>query len=91
MFDCIWFIFIVRHNTTGTSHLKAENMGQRCCNFTFVIPIRVMQNADVFLLRHDVCKLGLLYSEIAVMFIGLGMLVYAVMLQHARKQIAVTR
>jgi hypothetical protein len=66
-------------------------MSQRCCIFTFCIPILIMQDADVSLLPHDVCKLGLLYSEIAVMFIELVMLVYTVMLQHARKQTVVTR
>ena len=43
------------------------------------------------LLPHDVCQLGLLYSKIAVMFIELVTLVYTVMLQHTRIQIAVTR
>jgi hypothetical protein len=65
------------------------NMSQRCCIFTFSIPIRIMQDADVSLLPHDVCKLGLLYSEIAYIFIEL--LVYTFMVQHARKQIAVAR
>jgi len=50
-----------------------------------------MQDANVSLLPQDVCKLGLIYSEIAVMFIELVMLIYTGMLQHARKQIAVTR
>ena len=71
--------------------IKNSNTSQRCCNFSFFIPIRKMQDAEFSLLPHDVCKLRLFYSEIAVMFIELLMLVYTVMFQHARKQTAVAR